>query len=39
MDNPNAPFRMVEVDHTEIIGLENKHVANRVYVALALVYA
>jgi hypothetical protein len=39
MDNPNPPLSMVEVDHSEIVGLENKHVANCVYVALTPVYA
>jgi hypothetical protein len=39
MDNPNAPLSVVEVDHSEILGLDNKHVANGVYVALTTVYA
>jgi hypothetical protein len=30
---------MVEVNHSEILGLDKKHLANRVYVALTPVYA
>jgi hypothetical protein len=39
MDNPNAPLSELEVDHSEILGLNNKHAANRVYVAFTPVYA
>ena len=39
VDNPNAPSSVVEVDHSEILGLNNKHLANRVHVALTPVYA
>jgi hypothetical protein len=39
VDNPNAPSSVVEIDYSEILGLNNKHMANRVNVALTPVYA